>query len=183
MTRPVSSAKTGRLRGGTRVTVLGLALLVGFALAALGSLAFAKTHRTTLKTAHNAMVHKTIVVDSKGLTLYHLVPETTHHLLCKTSTCFTIWPPYKVSKNAKLTKATGIKGKLGKLHRHGFWQVTLGGVPLYHYSGDNGRKGSANGEGIPDPPGTWHVVKASGSAKSTHTTTTSSTSTSYSYPY
>jgi hypothetical protein len=68
----------------------------------------------------------------------------------------------------------------------GFWQVTLGGKPLYHYSGDSKRRGAANGDAIPDPPGTWHVITASsfsrkGSTTTTHTST--STSSTYSYPY
>jgi predicted lipoprotein with Yx(FWY)xxD motif len=115
---------------------MAIAGIAGFALAAVTGLALASTGSKTVKTAHNKKLGKTIVVDSKGLTLYHLAPETTHHLLCKNQACFSFWPPYKVAKNAKLTKGTGIKGKLGKFHRHGFWQVTRGGKPLYHYSGD-----------------------------------------------
>ena len=166
---------------------MAIAGIAGFALAAVTGLALASTGSKTVKMAHNKKLGKTIVVDSKGLTLYHLAPETTHHLLCKNQACFSFWPPYKVAKNAKLTKGTGIKGKLGKFHRHGFWQVTLGGKPLYHYSGDHKKKGAANGNGFPDPPGTWHVITASSSSKGKGSTTTTHTSTStsstYSYPY
>jgi predicted lipoprotein with Yx(FWY)xxD motif len=158
-----------------------VALLAGVALAALAGLALAKTHRTTVKTAHNAALHETVVVDTRGHTLYHLSPETTHHLLCNSQTCFSFWPPYKVSKSAKLTKGKGVKAKLGRIHRHGFYQLTVGGVPVYHFSGDSSA-GQANGNGIKSFGGTWHAVKASGSSKSTTTTTTSTTS-SYSYPY
>jgi predicted lipoprotein with Yx(FWY)xxD motif len=178
--------QVGSARLGARSAVMAVAALAGFALAALAGLALASTGTKTVKTAHNRRLGKTIVVDSKGRTLYHLAPETTRHLLCKNQYCFSLWPPYKVSKNAKLTKAAGIKGKLGKLHRDGFWQVTLGGKPLYRYSGDNNQKGATNGNGFPDPPGTWHVVTASsgnggGSTTTTHTST--STSSTYSYPY
>ncbi len=167
----------------SRLTTAAVALLAGFALAALASLAFAKTTHTTVKTAHNATLHKTIVVDSKGRTLYHLNPETTKHFLCKPNACFGFWPPVKVSKNAKLTKAKGIKAKLGRVHRNGFYQLTVGGHPVYHFSGDSSH-GQVNGNGIKSFGGTWHVLTASGSTKSTHTTTTTSTtSTTYSYPY
>lgn len=179
--------QAGSTRRGARASVMAVAALAGFALAALTGLALASTGTKTVKTAHNKKLGKTIVVDSKGHTLYHLAPETTHHLLCKNQICFSLWPPYKVSKSAKLTKGSGIKGKLGKLHRHGFWQVTLGGKPLYRYSGDHNKKGATNGNGIPDPPGTWHVVNASSSSKGSGRTTTTHTSTStsstYSYPY
>ncbi len=178
-----AAQKRSSARRWARAARIATACMAGFAVAALTGLAFASTGSKTLKTAHSSKLHKTIVVDSKGLTLYHLKPETTHHLICKTQACFSFWPPYKVSKNAKLTKVAGIKGKLGKFHRDGFWQVTLGGDPLYHYSGDNHKKGSVKGEGIPDPPGIWHAVTASSSTKTTTTTTTTSTSSSYSYPY
>src|SRR5205085_6651419 len=118
-------------------------------------------------------VNATIVVDSRGMTLYELRPETSHHLLCTSSQCFHFWPPVKVSKNAKLTKATGIKGKLGKLHRGSFYQVTLDGRPLYRFSIDK-KKGDAAGQGIVSFGGTWHVVKASAASNGTNTTTSSS---------
>jgi predicted lipoprotein with Yx(FWY)xxD motif len=154
-----------------RFAVPLVAAVAAVALAALTGLALAKTH-TTLGTASNATIGKTIVVDSRGLTVYELKPETTHHLLCKTKACFGFWPPVKVaSAKTKLTAATGIKGKLGVLHRNGFFQVTLGGHPLYRFSGDNSKKGMAAGQGIKGFGGTWHVVTAS----STHTTTTTTT--------
>jgi predicted lipoprotein with Yx(FWY)xxD motif len=156
-----------------------IAAIAGFAVAALTGLAFASTTSLTLKKAHNAVLKETIVVNAKGRTLYTLHNETSHHLLCK-SACFPFWPPYKVSKTAKLTKATGIKGKLGRIHRKSFYQVTLNGLPLYRYSGDSA-KGQANGNGIKAFGGTWHVIKV-GSSSSTGSTTTT-TSTTYTYPY
>jgi predicted lipoprotein with Yx(FWY)xxD motif len=158
------------------------ALLAAVAVAALAAMAGAKTKAPpTLSTAHNARLGATIVVDSRGRTLYTLSPETTHHLLCTSSLCFHFWPPVKVSKTAKLTKASRVHGSLGKLRRHGFLQLTLNGHPLYRFSADMA-KGQANGEGIRTFGGTWHVVKTAGTAGgATHTTTTSSSSTSSSY--
>jgi predicted lipoprotein with Yx(FWY)xxD motif len=158
-----------------------IAGVAGLALAALTGLAMAKTH-TTLGTASNATLGKTIVVDSRGLTVYELKPETSHHLLCKTKACFNFWPPVKVaSAKTKLTAAAGVKGKLGILHRAGIFQVTLAGHPLYRFSGDSAKKGMATGQGIKGFGGTWHVVTAS-STQTTMTTTTNTTPTSP-YPY
>jgi predicted lipoprotein with Yx(FWY)xxD motif len=174
---PRSAENPSALRRSPGAVALLIAAIAGLAVAAVAGLAVAKTSSHTLQTAHNSTVNQTIVVDSRGFTLYELRPETSHHLLCTSSQCLQFWPPLKVSKNAKLTKATGIKGKLGKLHRAGFYQVTLDGRPLYHFSIDK-KKGAAAGQGIVSFGGTWHVVKASAASKGGSTTTGSSTSTS-----
>jgi predicted lipoprotein with Yx(FWY)xxD motif len=140
-----------------RRSIVMIVAVAGLMVVALTGLALASGK--TLKSANNVSLGKPIVVDSNGMTVYELKPETTKHLLCKSQTCFGFWPPYKVSKNATLTKPSGIKGKLGKLHRDGFYQVTLGGIPLYHYGGDH-KKGDAKGNGIKGFGGTWHVVNA-----------------------
>ena len=134
------------------------------------------------------MLGETIVVDSGGRTVYELSPETTHHLLCKkTNGCFGVWPPLKVaSAKTKLTAAHGVKGKLGILHRNGFFQVTLGGHPLYTFAGDASKPGMANGQGVHSFGGTWHVVAESSSApatpSNTPTTTTPTTPTTTTTP-
>jgi predicted lipoprotein with Yx(FWY)xxD motif len=174
------------------------ALVAGFALAALAAIAGAKTSKAkpaTLQTAHNSVVGATIIVDKKGMTLYELKGETTHpsHLLCtSTSGCFTFWPPYKVPKTEKLTKGPGIKGRLALLHRDGFYQVTLDGHPLYHFTADK-KKGQAFGQGIKSFGGTWGTIKVSthksqsttttSSSATTMTSTDSTTTSTYTYPY
>jgi predicted lipoprotein with Yx(FWY)xxD motif len=142
-----------------RAVVIAVAASAGAGVAALTGLALAKS-TTTLGVADNLPMGKAIVVDSRGLTLYELRPETTHHLLCtKAKGCFSIWRPVKVrSAHAKLTAAHGIKGKLGTLHRNGLFQVTLGGHPLYRFAGDNAKKGATNGQDLHSFGGTWHVV-------------------------
>jgi predicted lipoprotein with Yx(FWY)xxD motif len=178
-------------------TALVLALAVaGFATAALVSVALAKTF--TLKVAKHASVtntqgvtkHEGIVVNSKGFAVYTLTGDSRRHQECtQRNRCFLFWPPVKVSSAKKLSKALGIKGKLGSFRRDGFVQVTLAGHPLYTYSGDTS-KNAATGEGINHFGGTWHVVKVrssstSGTTSSTTSTSTSSSSTttsSYSYP-
>jgi predicted lipoprotein with Yx(FWY)xxD motif len=154
-----------------------IAGVAGLSLAAVTGLALAKTH-TTLGTASNAALGKTIVVDSRGLTVYELKGENSHHLLCRTQACFKLWPPVKVaSRKSRLTAASGVTGRLGIMHRSGFFQVTLGGHPLYRFAGDSATKGKATGEGIMGFGGTWHVVAASSKQPTSTGTTTNTTPT------
>jgi predicted lipoprotein with Yx(FWY)xxD motif len=135
------------------------ALVTSFAAMALASGAAAPT---VVGSATNAKFgSEKIVVDAHVRTLYALSPETAHHLLCKTNECLHAWPPLTVhSREGKLTARPGVHGRLGILRRgNGTFQVTLGGLPLYHFSGDSA-KGAANGEGIKSFGGTWHVISA-----------------------
>jgi predicted lipoprotein with Yx(FWY)xxD motif len=163
-----------------------LAGIAGLALAALTGLAVAKSF--TLGVAKNVSVsskREAIVVNSHGISVYDLVPETTRHPLCtKANGCFKFWFPVKVaSAKTKPTKAPGIGGKLGVWHRDGFFQVTLAGHPLYTFKFDNNKRGSATGEGIKNFKGTWHVIRASSSTKAGSTTTSPPmTSTGYTFP-
>jgi predicted lipoprotein with Yx(FWY)xxD motif len=102
---------------------------------------------------------KTVVVNSRGMTLYTLSDERVGNLKCLTQTCFGFWPPYKITAGQPLTKARDVKGTLGRLRRvrGGFSQLMLNGHPLYRFGGDHA-KGQANGEGIRAYGGTWHVV-------------------------
>jgi hypothetical protein len=55
--------------------------------------------------------------------------------------------------------------------------VTHSGLPLYRFSEDSA-PGDANGEGITNFGGTWHVVSASGAAATAPSATTPDTSSS-----
>jgi predicted lipoprotein with Yx(FWY)xxD motif len=168
-----------------RRTTLSLAIaIIGFTTAMLVGIAIAKSF--TLKVEKNAKVRnqshvtkrETIVI-AHGFAVYTLTGDSKHHPECVSSSgCLMAWPPVKVSSAKKLSKAPGIKGNLGVWHRKGFNQVTLGGHPLYTFSGDTAN-GVATGEGIVHFGGTWHVVKASASkASGSGGSTTSSTSSS-----
>lgn len=151
-----------------------LALAAAIAAAvAVAATALAAGSSLTLSSNANSMLGKPVVVNPQGRTLYRLSPETSRHLLCKSRECLTNWPPLTVkSANTKLKAGSGVKGKLGLLHRgNGTLQVTLNGLPLYRYAGDSA-KGDVNGEGIESFGGTWHAVKASTSTSTTPTTTT-----------
>lgn len=143
-------------------------LIAALALALAGTMvamAFASSSVTVVSSA-NTKLGK-VVADAKGRTLYALSPETTHHLLCKSSECFKFWPPLTVSSSkAKLAAGGGVSGSLGLLNRgKGVEQVTLNGEPLYYYSGDHG-KGQVNGQDIHSFGGTWHVISVGGAKKS-----------------
>lgn len=183
MSDPIKFARVLRPRS---VAII-LAGAIGFAVAALGGLAFAKTF--TLNVAKNAKVvnfnthavsHETIVTTSSGAALYTLSGETTHHAKCTSSMCLSFWPPLKVKSAKGLSSATGIKGKLGVWHRKGFMQVTLSGHPLYRFAPDK-QKRVATGQDVMNFGGTWHVVTASSHKTSSSSTTTGSSTTTPGY--
>jgi predicted lipoprotein with Yx(FWY)xxD motif len=188
MPRPLKLERAPRRR---RSAVLLLAGVAGFALAALAAVALAATH--TLNVAKNAKVvnfnthavtHENIVVNSRGRAMYTLSGDSKANPKCTSSACLAIWPPLKVKSTKHLSKATGIKGKLGTWHHQGFLQVTLGGHPLYKFFQD-GPNHVANGEAIHSFKGTWHVIKVNLPAGSTTmgtTTTSMSTTTSSCVP-
>jgi len=154
---------------GLLVTVIVAALVFAGSLAAM---ALAAGNTATVGSASNSTLGEQLVVDAHGRTLYALSPETAHHLLCKSSACLKFWPPLTVhSSKTKLLAGPGVHGHLAILRRsNGVLQVTLGGLPLYRYSGDQA-KGEANGQGIHSFGGSWHVVSAT-SATSPATPTT-----------
>jgi predicted lipoprotein with Yx(FWY)xxD motif len=134
---------------------LAAALLVSVAALAAG-------RTRVVSSAANQRLGRTVVVEAHGRTLYALSPETTHHLLCKSSACLQFWPPVTVrSANVKLQAGPGVQGHLALLRRPGGkWQVTLRGMPLYRFAEDTAA-GQANGEGIVSFGGTWHAVTSS----------------------
>lgn len=168
-------ATARRLRGWVAMLIVAVGALT---IAGLTGLALARTS-PTLGTAKNSAIGKTIVVDSHGLTVYELSPETAHHLLCtKAKGCFTFWPPVTVrSAKTKLTAASGIQGKLGILQRNGFFQLTLEGRPLYRFFEDGSKRGKVAGQGIRSFGGTWHIVATAGPKPTMTTTTTMPTNT------
>jgi predicted lipoprotein with Yx(FWY)xxD motif len=101
-----------------------------------------------------------ILVDSKGMTLYTYANDESNASTCS-GACATTWPPLTVAAGVTPTAGPGVTGTLGVIHRDdGGWQVTLDGLPLYYYSGD-AQAGSANGDGIQY---LWYVVLQPGGA-------------------
>jgi predicted lipoprotein with Yx(FWY)xxD motif len=155
-------------------------LLAGAGIAALtGGLALAGT-APLLKPRAIPALSETIVVNSRGRTVYELQPETVHHLLCARSDCTIVWPIVAAPATGKLSAGPGVKGRLGRLRRGKRFQLTLDGRPLYTFLGDTGR-GQTHGDNIESFNGKWHVVTATVGATTTTTTVTTTTST-YTFP-
>jgi predicted lipoprotein with Yx(FWY)xxD motif len=143
---------------------------VGIAFAKGFTLNVAKN--ATVKNQMGAVKQENIAVALKGRAVYTLTGDSKSHQECTAKNhCYMFWPPLAVPAGTKPTKASGIPGKLSTWHHNGFFQVVLGGHPLYEYSGDS-KAHVATGEGIVSFGGTWHVVKADSGGGSTHTTST-----------
>jgi predicted lipoprotein with Yx(FWY)xxD motif len=158
MRRPI-----GRMGIMAILAILGAAMVVTGALAAPSAQASA-----TVQVAQNAKFGS-ILVDAKGMTLYTLSSEAGGKIQC-TGACLSTWPPVLLPAGTTApTAGTGVTGTLGVVTRpEGGTQVTYNGFPLYTFAGDQAA-GDTNGEGIPDPPGVWHVVQVAAASATTAT--------------
>jgi predicted lipoprotein with Yx(FWY)xxD motif len=121
-----------------------------------------------VKTASNSL--GTILVDSQGMTLYHLSGEVNGKFICTNSACLGVWHPLIAPSSGT---PSGEVGSLGTVKRpEGPVQVTYKGTPLYTFTQDK-QAGETNGQGIKDV-GTWSAVTTSSS--STPATSTGSSS-------
>ncbi len=147
-----------RRRSTLTICAATAAAVFAAALAAM-ALASASSPTMTIAAAADAGLGEQVLVSPQGHTLYALSPETTHHLLCKSSECLKFWPPLTVaSRNTRIKGGSGVEGHFGLLRRsNGMLQVTYRGMPLYRYSGDHG-KDEANGQGLRSFGGSWHVL-------------------------
>ncbi len=108
-----------------------------------------------VKTASNSL--GTILVDSQGMTLYHLSGEQNGKFICTSSACVGVWHPLIAPSSGA---PGGEVGSLGTVKRpEGTVQVTYKGTPLYTFTGDQ-QSGETKGQGIKDV-GTWSVVTTS----------------------
>lgn len=107
--------------------------------------------RVVAKTARDAKLGKTVLVSTKGLTLYSLSAERRGRFICTNSFCLSLWTPLVVPKG---TAPVGVRG-LGTLRRpDGRVQVTYRGGPLYTFVEDH-KPGDIKGNGFKDV-GIWH---------------------------
>jgi predicted lipoprotein with Yx(FWY)xxD motif len=121
-----------------------------------------------VKTASNAKLGNTILVDAQGMTLYHLTAEHSGQFVC-TSSCLQTWHP--LSTQASI-KPSGSVSSLSVITRpDGTKQVTYRGQPLYTFAQDQ-NPGDANGQGVKDV-GTWTAISTSGSISSGHSASSS----------
>ena len=147
------ATQPGRRRRATH-GLYALAIAALLAMSAIAApMALAKGSKTVAGEASAPKLHKTVLTNTKGLTLYTLSGETKGKFICTTAECLKAWPPLLV------TRGTTPKGpvKLGTIKNpEGKTQVTFKGMPVYTFEGDS-KKGEANGEGLKDV-GVWHAV-------------------------
>jgi predicted lipoprotein with Yx(FWY)xxD motif len=130
-----------------------------------------------VKTAANAKLGATVLVDAQGMTLYHLSAEQNGKFICASSACTQIWHPVAVTSGAK---PSGSVGSLATIKRpDGTDQVTYKGMPLYTFAQD--QPGDANGQGIKDV-GTWNAVTTSARAASSTSASSAPASSSQAAP-
>jgi predicted lipoprotein with Yx(FWY)xxD motif len=123
-----------------------------------------------VRTASNSTLGGTVLVNSKGLTLYRLSGEQAGKFICTSSGCLQTWHPLTVPAGSK---PTGSVGSLGVVKRpDGTEQVTYKGLPLYTFAQDTA-PGQAKGQGFKDV-GTWAAV-TTGAAKASSSSAASST--------
>lgn len=104
----------------------------------------------------------TVLVDSKGRTLYMFVPDKRKRVTC-VHTCAVIWPPLKLPKGAKAVGKHGVKAKLLGSDRDpaGGRVVTYAHWPLYRYLSDT-KPGQAKGQALNLNGGLWYVLSPAG---------------------
>ena len=111
----------------------------------------------------------TILVDSQGMTLYHLSGEQNGKFICTSTACLGVWHPLIAPSSGT---PSGEVGSLGTVKRpEGTVQVTYKGTPLYTFTGDQ-QAGETKGQGIKDV-GTWSAVTTSSSSTPPSTSSSS----------
>jgi len=152
----------------TRLTPLRIGLLAALAAAiavlAAGS-ATARSgvagarHMAASATVQTRKVGKlgTILVNSRGLTLYMFEPDHQKKVTCK-GKCAAAWPPLKLKKGQKPTAGGSAKKKLLGMDGN---VVTYNRWPLYTYLGDL-KPGQATGQRLNNLGGLWYVLSPSG---------------------
>ncbi len=104
----------------------------------------------------------TILVNSKGRTLYMFVPDKQKKVTC-VGACAAVWPPLKVAKGAKAVAKGAVKKSLLRSDKDpaGGYVVTYNGWPLYTYVADTSA-GKASGQALNLNGGLWYVLSPSG---------------------
>ncbi len=121
-----------------------------------------------VKTTSNSL--GTILVDSQGMTLYHLSGEQNGKFICTSMACLGVWHPLIAPSSGT---PSGEVGSLGTVKRpEGTVQVTYKGTPLYTFAQDK-QAGETNGQGIKDV-GTWSLITTSSSNTPAPSTSSSS---------
>jgi predicted lipoprotein with Yx(FWY)xxD motif len=133
--------------------------------------ASAHTTSADLATAQTSL--GTVVVDSKGRTVYLFTVDSNNppKSNCETG-CDSVWPPVLAPASGAPSLSGVDSSKVGTVTRSdGSKQLTLNGWPLYEYEGDSAA-GDVKGENV---QGSWFAVSPQGT-KVTSTASTQSNS-------
>jgi len=106
----------------------GLALLVAAFFVIHSGGARASSSAPVVRTAKNAALGKTILVNSKGLSLYALSVERKGRFICTDKQCLSFWSPLLAPMGRKPAGLAGLGTIKRPDHRV---QVTYKGAPLY----------------------------------------------------
>lgn len=104
----------------------------------------------------------TVLVNSRGRTLYMFVPDHQKKVTCK-GKCAVSWPPLKIKKGKRPTAGGAAKQKLLGIDRTvgGARVVTYNRWPLYTYILDS-KPGQALGQASKLNGGYWYVLSPAG---------------------
>jgi predicted lipoprotein with Yx(FWY)xxD motif len=140
------------------LTALALVAALGIGTAAVASKG-SSSSSATVKTRSTSL--GTILVDSKGRTLYLFEKDTKNKSKCS-GACAANWPPALVS-GKPTAGGKAVSSKLGTTKRSdGKKQVTYAGHPLYTFVLDKNKPGSTKGEGVDAFGAEWYVVGTNG---------------------
>jgi predicted lipoprotein with Yx(FWY)xxD motif len=146
-----------RLQTGFRASRSAVAALSLLSLVALGTSSLFEGPASAASSSSLLKLAKidgaSVVVDSRGFTLYWFGPDTPTMSSCNGS-CTAYWPPLI----GRPVAGAGLTGALGTIKRSdGITQPTYNRHPLYTYIGD-GAPGQANGNDLDINGGVWHEV-------------------------
>ena len=151
-----------------RVGKLRASLLVAIAIAAGLTVTLLLVTRSSnasggsalVKTAHNAMLGRSILVTRNGLTLYSLSAERHGRFICTTAFCLSLWKPLMVAPGVT---PTGVSGLTVVKRPDAKRQVAFRGAPLYRFVQDT-KPGQVKGNGFKDV-GVWRPVTTGSSTR------------------
>jgi predicted lipoprotein with Yx(FWY)xxD motif len=114
----------------------------------------------TILSANSTDKLGTVVVDGQGYTLYRFDKDTAKPPVSNCAgECAQKWPPVLATPGSPLTVEGVPQEAVGTINRpDGSIQLTLGGWPVYRYSGDT-QPGATSGQGL---NGTWAAVRPDG---------------------
>ena len=145
--------KATQIRAGV---LLAAALLVGIVAAIYATRSSGASPAKLVSTMHSKTLGQTILINSRGRSLYSLSVERHGRFICTNMSCLSLWHPLTVAKGVKPTGVAGLGTVKRPDHR---LQVAYRGAPLYTFAQDT-KRGDVKGNGFKDV-GVWRVVAVS----------------------